>query len=97
MSPPHATTTCLLCGGDADIGPSILEDGGPRSERLAVRCGELCGGPCKGYIITRGLLELGTIPADVGERFSKLAAERFHETDSGSFEIDENLVRSMGR
>lgn len=85
---PMRPTTCLLCGGDAEIGPSILQDGGPRSERLAVRCGELCGGPCRGYIITSGLLEPGAIPADVGERLSKLAAERFRETGSGSFEIE---------
>lgn len=50
-----------------------------------------------GYIITSGLLEPGAIPADVGERLSKLAAEKFRDTGSGSFEIDENLVRSMRR
>jgi hypothetical protein len=88
--------TCLLCGGSAEIGPSILPDGGPRANREAVLCGS-GSGPCGGYIIESSLREPGAIPAEVRGRLSQLAVAKFRETGSGSFEINEPLVRSMRR
>ena len=95
MSPRMRPIDCLLCGGGAEIGPSILADGGPRADFLAVVCGFLSSGPCRGYIIESELLGPGAIPDESREELSRLAAARFDETGSGSFEITPALVRSM--